>query len=68
MVVSISKIPDVIKREYILRNVHESWIFREEVLFNTLAQLLQKDKRDASVKSKLNKRPMEVVPSEKQKR
>lgn len=50
MVVSISKIPDVIKREVYIQECSRIMDISEEVLFNTLAQLLQKDKRDAGKK------------------
>ena len=64
MVVSIAKIPDVIKQEVYLKECSRIMDISEEVLFNTLAQILQKDKRDAS-KKQLSK-PMEVVPQEKE--
>ena len=67
MVVSISKIPDVIKQEVYIKECSRIMDISEEVLFNTLAQLLQKDKRDASRKKPTEKRSMEVVSSEKEK-
>ncbi len=67
MVVSISKIPDVIKQEIYIKECARIMDISEEVLFNTLAQLLQKDKRDASRKKQPEKKSMEVVPSEKEK-
>ncbi len=67
MVVSISKIPDVIKREIYIKECSRIMDISEEVLFNTLAQLVNKDKRDASRKKQTEKRPMEVVSSEKEK-
>jgi DNA primase len=48
MVVSISKIPDVIKQEVYIKECSRIMDISEEVLFNTLAQLLQKERRDAS--------------------
>jgi DNA primase len=67
MVVSISKIPDAIKQEVYIKECSRIMDISQEVLFNTLAQLLQKERRDAA------KRPqqpplevMGVVPSEKQ--
>lgn len=48
MVISISKIPDVIKREVYIQECSRIMDISEEVLFNTLAQILQKDKRDTS--------------------
>ncbi len=66
MVVSISKIPDVIKREVYIKECSRIMDISEEVLFNTLAQILQKDKKDAS--KKIDKQqPFEVIPAEKQK-
>lgn len=65
MVVSISKIPDVIKREVYIQECSRIMEISEEVLFNTLAQLLQKEQRDAS-KRPLDSKPMEVVTQEKQ--
>jgi DNA primase len=67
MVVSISKIPDVIKQEVYIKECSRIMDISEEVLFNTLAQILQKEKREAS------RRPqqplletMGVVPAERQ--
>ncbi len=48
MVVSISKIPDVIKQEVYIKECSRIMDISEEVLFNTLAQLLQKERREAS--------------------
>ncbi len=64
MVISIAKIPDVIKQEVYLKECSRIMDISEEVLFNTLAQILQKDKRDASKKQQ--SKPMEVVPQEKE--
>jgi DNA primase len=52
MVVSISKIPDVIKREVYLRECARIMDISEAVLFNTLAQIVQKEKRDSAKKPK----------------
>ena len=52
MVVSISKIPDVIKREVYVQECSRIMDISEEVLFNTLAQILQKDKRETSKRPK----------------
>jgi DNA primase len=65
MVVSISKIPDVIKREVYIQECSRIMDISEEVLFNTLAQILQKEQREASRRPSDTK-PMEVVPQEKQ--
>ena len=67
MVVSISKIPDVIKQEVYIKECSRIMDISEEVLFNTLAQLVQKDKRDASRKKPTEKQSMQVVSSEKEK-
>jgi DNA primase len=67
MVVSISKIPDAIKQEVYIKECSRIMDISEEVLFNTLAQLLQKERRDAAKRAP--QPPLEtmgVVPSEKQ--
>ena len=46
MVVSIAKIPDVIKREVYIKECSRIMDISEEVLFNTLAQILQKERKD----------------------
>jgi len=62
MVVSISRIPDVIKQEVYIKECARIMDISEEVLFNTLAQLLQKEKRDLSRKRPVRKEAgMEVV-------
>ncbi len=63
MVVSIAKIPDVIKQEVYIKECSRIMDISEEVLFNTLAQLLQKERRDASKKPVTQKEQMEVVPN-----
>lgn len=52
MVVSISKIPDNIKREVYIQECSRIMDISEEVLFNTLAQMLQKEKRDSNKREK----------------
>ena len=67
MVQSISKIPDVIKQEVYIKECSRIMDISEEVLFSTLAQILQKDKRDATKRTNKDApRPMAVVPAEKQ--
>ena len=66
MVASIAKIPDVIKREVYLRECSRIMDISEQVLFNTLAQMLRKDRRDLSKKTELPPEAFEVIPSEKQ--
>ncbi|MCT8338836.1 DNA primase [Flavobacteriaceae bacterium TK19130] len=50
MVESISKIPDDIKRELYIKECARIMDISEEVLFNTLAQILEKNRRDNSKK------------------
>lgn len=67
MVVSISKIPDVIKREVYIKECSRIMDISEEVLFNTLAQLLQKDAKNTK-KGEGQQPPQkafDVIPSEK---
>ncbi|MBT0606637.1 DNA primase [Aequorivita echinoideorum] len=64
MVNSIAKIPDVIKREVYIKECSRIMDISEQVLFNTLAQLLQKDKKEAK-KAETPKETFEVIPSEK---
>lgn len=61
MVNSISKIPDHIKQEVYLKECSRIMDISEEVLFSTLAQLLQKERRDASKKSRSDSKTMHVV-------
>ena len=61
MVTSISKIPDRIKREIYLQECSRIMDISEEVLFNTLAQLLQKDISEAGKKLKQEQKAFEVV-------
>lgn len=67
MVLSISKIPDVIKREVYIKECSRIMDISEEVLFSTLAQILQKEKRDAGKKGQKDPgRPLEVIAVERQ--
>ena len=52
MVASISKIPDRIKREVYIQEVSRIMEISEEVLFNTLAQLVKKDISELGKKQK----------------
>ncbi len=61
MVTSISKIPDHIKQEVYLKECSRIMDISEEVLFSTLAQLLQKERRDASKKTKSDDNTLRVV-------
>ena len=61
MVISISKIPDRIKREIYIQECSRIMNISEQVLLNTLAQLLQKDISEAAKKGKLEQKAFEVV-------
>jgi DNA primase len=65
MVVSISKIPDVIKREVYIQECSRIMDISEEVLFNTLAQIIQKDKREISKRPSSQVQGIELVSSHK---
>ena len=65
MVVSISKIPDVIKREVYIQECSRIMDISEEVLFNTLAQIIQKDKRETLKRPPSQVQGIEVVSSHK---
>ena len=67
MVVSISKIPDVIKQEVYIKECSRIMDISEQVLFNTLAQLVQKERRDASKKPQAQQEQMQVVPPQTEK-
>ncbi|MDI9257801.1 DNA primase [Flavobacterium sedimenticola] len=65
MVVSISKIPDRIKREIYIQETARIMDISEQVLLNTLAQLVQKDITEAGKKLKQEQqKAFEVVKSE----
>jgi DNA primase len=64
MVHSISKIPDRIKREIYIQECSRIMDISEEVLFNTLAQLVQKDISEVGKKLKQDQKAFEVVKSE----
>ena len=61
MVVSISKIPDRIKREIYIQECSRIMDISEQVLLNTLAQLVQKDITEAGKKLKQEQKAFEVV-------
>ncbi|QIE60381.1 DNA primase [Rasiella rasia] len=67
MVVSISKIPDAIKQEVYIKECSRIMDISETVLFNTLAQLLQKERRDAGKKTTQQQETMQVIPAEPEK-
>ena len=66
MVVSISKIPDRIKREIYIQETARIMDISEQVLLNTLAQLVQKDISEAGKKLKQEQKAFEVVKNEPQ--
>jgi len=65
MVSSISKIPDRIKREVYIKETSRIMDISEDVLFNTLAQIIKKDIADLGKKLKDNQTAFEVVKNEK---
>jgi DNA primase len=64
MVASISKIPDRIKREVYIKETSRIMDISEEVLFNTLAQLVKKDINDLGKKHKEEQTAFEVHKNE----
>ncbi len=66
MVESIAKIPDVIKQEVYLKECSRIMDISEEVLFNTLAQILRKDRKDAGKQVPTSNKAFEVIPSKKE--
>ncbi|WP_310991149.1 DNA primase [Aequorivita marina] len=65
MVNSIAKIPDVIKQEVYVKECSRIMDISEQVLFNTLAQISKKDKKEAAKKTTSKQEAFEVIPSEK---
>lgn len=63
MVESVSKIPDIIKREIYVKECARIMDVSEEVLYNTLAQILNKERKEQrkKVKQSQNSQPFEVV-------
>ena len=61
MVVSVSKIPDRIKREIYIQECARIMDISEDVLFNTLAQLVKKDISDANKQLKSDQKAFDVV-------
>jgi len=66
MVVSISKIPDRIKREIYVQECSRIMDISEQVLLNTLAQMMQKDIYEAGKKVKTEHKAFEVVKEDSQ--
>ena len=67
MVTSISKIPDVIKREIYVKECSRIMDVSEDVLFDTLAQLRNVDTKEQRKEQNQNKKSLEVVKSETKK-
>ena len=61
MVVSISKIPDRIKREVYIKECSRIMDISEDVLFNTLAQLLKKDLNEVNKEYQKEHKAFEVI-------
>ena len=66
IVVSISKIPDDIKKEVYIQECARIMNIDESILYNTLAQILKKDKKDHFKSQQKKSTPFDVVTSEKQ--
>ncbi|MGE4346143.1 MAG: DNA primase [Flavobacteriaceae bacterium] len=64
MVTSISKIPDRIKREVYVKETSRIMDISEDVLANTLAQILRKEQYDSSKKSFEENKKIEAVKRE----
>jgi DNA primase len=64
MVTSISKIPDRIKREIYIQETSRIMDISEEVLFNTLAQIVKKDVQEIGKKQKEEQKAFEVHKNE----
>lgn len=64
MVISISKIPDRIKREIYIQECSRIMDISEDVLFSTLAQMAQKDLSEANKKFKQEQKAFDVVKNE----
>ena len=64
MVTSISKIPDRIKREIYIQECSRIMDISEQVLVNTLAQLVQKDITETGKKIKQEQKAFEIVKNE----
>jgi len=66
ILVSISKIPDDIKKEVYIQECARIMNIDESILYNTLAQILKKDKNDIQKRQQKKSTPFDVVSSEKQ--
>ena len=66
MVESIAKIPDVIKQEVYLKECSRIMDISEEVLFNTLAQILRKERKQTGKQAKPTNKAFDVISSKKE--
>ena len=66
IVVSISKIPDDIKKEVYIQECARIMNIDESILYNALAQILKKDKKDYLKTQQKKSTPFDVISSEKQ--
>ncbi|MDG2052385.1 MAG: DNA primase [Flavobacteriaceae bacterium] len=66
ILVSISKIPDDIKKEVYIQECSRIMNIDESILYNTLAQILKKDKKDFQKQQQKKSTPFDVVSSGKQ--
>jgi len=66
IITSISKIPDVISREIYIKECARIMDISEEVLFNSLAQTLQKEKKASQKKASSMTKSFEVLSSKKE--
>ncbi len=66
IVESIAKIPDVIKQEVYLKECSRIMNISEEVLFDTIAQILRKDRKNANKQVPYKQKAFEVVSSKKE--
>ncbi len=67
MVTSISKIPDIIKREIYVQECSRIMDISEDVLFNTLAQIRNANIKDQRTQQKQQQKPLEIVKTDAQK-
>ncbi len=65
MVTSISKIPDVIKREIYVRECSRIMDMSEEVIFDTLAQIRNKNAQEEKKRNKKQQKPFTVQKNNK---
>lgn len=66
MVVSISKIPDRIKREVYIQECSRIMDISEQVLLNSLAQIVQKNLQEANKQFKQEQKAFEIIKTETQ--